>query len=239
MPDTPTPVLAAAHRRIRADVEQNIRSGAWKPGLRIPYEHELQATYGCSRMTVSRALAPLVRDGLIERRRRAGSFVAAPRFERATLAVPDMRAEVEAAGSVYRFDLVHRDTGAPTRDDRERMPGAVGPIVRLTCLHRADDRPYALEHRLIDAAGAPGVIEADFTAEPPGSWLLAHVPWSEARHRITAVNADRAVAQALAQAPGTACLSLERWTRRESGPITYVRQYYPGASFALLAGFSA
>lgn len=47
------------HQRIRADIGERIRSGAWSPGHRIPFEHELMAQYGCSRMTVNKALSPL------------------------------------------------------------------------------------------------------------------------------------------------------------------------------------
>src|SRR3546814_1431580 len=57
--------------RIRADIEARIRSGAWPPGHRIPFEHELTATYGCSRATVSKALGALARAGIIDRRKRA------------------------------------------------------------------------------------------------------------------------------------------------------------------------
>ncbi len=46
------------HRRIRSDIAERILSGEWPPGFRIPFEHELMADYDCSRMTVSKALAP-------------------------------------------------------------------------------------------------------------------------------------------------------------------------------------
>lgn len=60
--------------RIRGDIERRILSGEWPPGHRILYEHELMAEYGCARMTVNRVLSSLAEAGLIERRRRAGSF---------------------------------------------------------------------------------------------------------------------------------------------------------------------
>ena len=43
---------AALHQRIRTDIEAKILSGDLGPGDRIPFEHELTAQYGCSRMTV-------------------------------------------------------------------------------------------------------------------------------------------------------------------------------------------
>ena len=61
---------------IRRDIQNRIASGELRPGDAIPSEHELKELYGCSRMTVSKALSALASEGLIQRRRRAGSRVA-------------------------------------------------------------------------------------------------------------------------------------------------------------------
>ena len=84
--------------RIRRDIEARIHSGEWRPGHRIPFEHELVATYGCARATVSKALGGLAKDGLIERRRKAGSFVAHPQVHSAVLEVPDLAQVIAARG---------------------------------------------------------------------------------------------------------------------------------------------
>ncbi len=87
--------------RIRQAIEDRIRSGDWKPGHRIPFEHELVVTWGCSRATVSKALGGLARAGLIERRRKAGSFVAHPQVHSAVLEVPTSpRSSPRAARSI-------------------------------------------------------------------------------------------------------------------------------------------
>ena len=62
------------YKQIRFDIERRILTGEWPPGHRIPFEHQLMTRYGCSRMTVSKALSELVQADLIERRGvRAGS----------------------------------------------------------------------------------------------------------------------------------------------------------------------
>src|SRR5262245_60849654 len=81
--------------RIRADIERNILSGKWPPGHRIPFERELVEQYGCSRMTVNKALLTLANDGVITRRRSVGSFVAQPRSERSILEIQDFAREAE------------------------------------------------------------------------------------------------------------------------------------------------
>jgi GntR family histidine utilization transcriptional repressor len=227
------------HRRIRADIESRILTGAWRPGHRIPFEHELMTRYGCARMTVNKALASLAAAGLIVRRRRAGSFVAEPRAQSAVLEIPDIRADVTARGQAYSLKLLSRRRRKPlVRHADEQKLAADGELLALRCLHLANGKPYALEDRLISLATVPEANEVDFSVEPPGSWLLSHVPWTEAEHRITAINADEGTAAALDVAPNSACLTLERRTWRGDSHITHVRQIFPGTGFDLVARFA-
>jgi GntR family histidine utilization transcriptional repressor len=237
--EAPVPKNAALHVRIRRDIEVRIMSGEWRPGHRIPYEHELMQTYGCSRMTVNKALAGLVQAGLLESRKRAGTFVAVPRFHRAALEIPDIRTEVASQGKVYALELLSCVRRPATPADRRLLEGVTGDILAVDCRHLADGTAYALEQRLISLEAVPEAGTVDFSQEPPGSWLLEHVPWTEAEHRITALNADAALADALQMDGGGACISLERWTWRSREHITYARQYYPGDRYALVAHFLA
>ena len=91
------------HARIRSDVEARILSGEWKPGDRLPTETDLMARYGCSRMTVNKAMTSLAATGLISRNRRAGTVVARPRMHAAVLNIPDIRADIEARGARYGY----------------------------------------------------------------------------------------------------------------------------------------
>ncbi len=234
LPDSP----ASLHARIRADIEGAILSGTLRPGDRIPFEHELMAQYGCARMTVNKALSGLVEAGLLERRKRAGTFVARPQIHMAALAIPDIQAEVTGRGQDYRLELLARDVLPAASVDPTRMqPPRGAKVLALTCRHLADGRPFAVEERLISLKSVPDAAQADFTRIAPGSWLLAHVPWTEAEHRITAAPAGR-LAGALGVEEGTACLMLERRTWRGDQPITHVRQVFPGDGFDLVARFT-
>lgn len=236
MTDAKDPTL---HKRIRTDISERILSGAWPPGHRIPFEHELMVEYGCSRMTVNKALAPLAENGLIVRRRRAGSFVSRPRIHSVVLDIPDISAEVTARGEPYGYELLSRTVRAATpRETGELGLGASVPVMALRCLHRASGRPFALEERLINLEAAPGAETVDFAHMPPGSWLLGHVPWTEAEHRISAANVPRATAAILAIEPTAACLVLERRTWRGDDKITHVRLIFPGEAYDLVARFA-
>lgn len=56
-------------------LEQEVVSGRWMPGARLPGELELCERYGISRTTVRQALARLEQRGLIERLKGQGTFV--------------------------------------------------------------------------------------------------------------------------------------------------------------------
>ena len=66
------------HVKIREVIRARILKGAYPPGSKLPTEIELPKQLRVSTNTVVRALNALVREGLIVRRRRSGSFVADP-----------------------------------------------------------------------------------------------------------------------------------------------------------------
>ncbi|QTC89674.1 histidine utilization repressor [Brevundimonas goettingensis] len=228
---------ATLHRRIYAELEGRILSGDWAPGSRIPFEHELTAQYGCSRMTVNKAISELAGRGLVTRRRRAGTFVAQPRAHAAILAIPDLGAEIAERGQIYGFRLLDRLEREP-RNREERDLAAGGVLLELAGLHLADDAPFALERRLIALAAAPEAATADFSIMPPGAWLLDSAPWTEAEHRISAIGAAGGDARLLGLKPGTACLCVDRRTWRDGQGVTQVRQTFPGDRYDLVARFS-
>jgi GntR family histidine utilization transcriptional repressor len=223
------------HQQIVTDLEGKILSGAWPPGYRIPFEHELTTEYRCARMTVNKALSALAAAGLITRRRRAGSFVAQPPTQSAILHIPDLATEIRDQGATYGYRLIKRRVvdveGAPR--------GLVGATwLVLDAVHFANDRPFATEARWINLDAVPDAATVDFAQTPPGSWLLAQVPWTRAVHEIRALSANAALATSLAITKGMACLMVERRTWRIDDAITYVRLIFPGDSYRLTAHFS-
>ena len=230
---------ASLHRRILADIEARILSGEWQPGRRIPFEHELTAQYCCSRMTVSKALTQLAGAGLIERRRKAGSFVTRPHSQSAVLEIPDVNAEVAALGLPYRFAIVTRSERRATRIDRARLAvAATARVLALTCRHDAAQQPFCLENRLISLSAAPDSADEPFIELSPGAWLVRRVPWTRAEHRISAAAARGEIARALNVAEGTPCLIVERRTWSGETPVTQVRMTYPGEAHELVARFT-
>lgn len=227
------------HQRILADITERIVSGDWPPGHRIPFEHELGAEYQCSRMTVNKAMSQLAKSGLIERRRRSGSFVLQPRSQAAILEIHDIKAEVQALGRPYRYEVISRNVRRVTASDQRLFDvAASGSVVEVACRHFAGRKPFCLEQRLISLAAVPEAADENFAELAPGPWLLGRVPWSAAEHSIRATAAGAETAAALAIAEGSACLVVERRTWSAEQPVTHVRLLYAGDGHALVARFT-
>lgn len=224
------------NERIRQDFEARILSGELAPGDRLPTEQTLMAHYGCSRMTVNKALTGLAGAGLVERRKKAGSFVARPRVHSMVLDIPDLAQQVADSGRRYGFRLTGREVRRSRKADAERISRA-GRLLELDGVHEADGAPFAVEHRLVSVDAVPDIETVDFEAQAPGGWLLRHVPWTEAETRILAVGADAAEAAALGIATGAPCLCVERRTWRRQESITFVRQLFVGDAYDMVARF--
>ena len=238
------PTLAAEgdavslHQRILSDISDKILSGTWPPGHRIPFEHELTEQYGCSRMTVNKALSQLAKAGMLERRRRSGSFVRRPQSQAAVLEIHDIRLEVEALGLPYRYERVARHKRRSSAEDRGLLElASTGTVLALECRHFAGNRPFAHEQRLINLAAVTEAANEEFADISPGPWLIGRVPWSEAEHRIRAVAANARIAPALQIEAGAPCLVVERRTWSAEHPVTHVRFTYPAESHTLVARF--
>ncbi|WP_404476851.1 histidine utilization repressor [Novosphingobium sp. BL-52-GroH] len=226
----------ALHERIRSDFEGRILGGDLAPGARLPIEQDLMRQYGCSRMTVNKALSNLLTAGLIERRKKAGTFVAQPKMHSMILDIPDIAVQVAERGQDYTYQPLRRMLRAAD-DDEEALLAGAGQLLQIDGLHIADGAPLAIEFRLVSVGAVPGIVGADLQVVAPGSWLLQHVPWTEAETRISAVPAMEEEARKLEIEIGSPCLCVERRTWRGSERITSVRQVFPGHAYDLVARF--
>ena len=225
------------HARIRSEVEARILSGEWKPGFRLPTETALMAQYGCSRMTVNKAMVSLAASGLVLRNRRAGTTVARPRMHSAILNIPDLRAEIEARGEAYGYRALIDEIRPPCCIHLGSEGHHLGKSRFIRSLHLAGGSPVLIEDRHVFLDAVAEAADADFRTEPPGPWLLGHVPWTEAEHRIAAIPADAQTARALEVSLGAPCLLVERRTWRGEATITIARQIFRGDAFDLTARF--
>lgn len=73
------------YRRLRESIAGKIASGEYKPGLALPAEIEIARLYKIAPGTARKAIEELVKEGLLERRHGAGTFVRRPNFNNSML----------------------------------------------------------------------------------------------------------------------------------------------------------
>ena len=91
--------MRTSYLDIKTEVMTRIRQNVWPPGTPIPGEVALAEEFGCARATVNRAMRELVQDGVLERKRKAGTRVRQQPSQTAQCAIPLTRLEIEARGA--------------------------------------------------------------------------------------------------------------------------------------------
>jgi GntR family transcriptional regulator, histidine utilization repressor len=227
------------HNRILGELQNNIVSGAWPPGHQLPFEVDIATSYNVSRMTVNKVLTHMARAGLIERRRKRGSFVAQPQSHSAILEIHDIEQEVRGLNLAYEFKLLDRAVRKASVSDLAAFDiKRKIDVLAVRSLHMAGGAPFCFEDRVINLGAVPTAEDVDFKQTPPGKWLRMQVPWTAAEHRIHAIAADAQMSRRLDLAKGAPCLVVQRRTWSGDGPVTAVRFVYPASKHAVVARFT-
>jgi GntR family histidine utilization transcriptional repressor len=220
--------MKATYRDVKADILAKITLGTWKPGSLIPNELDLADTYGCARATVNRAMRELADEGIIERRRKAGTRVRMAPVRHARFAIPIVRDEIEGQNATYRYTLVSKAKLDAPDWLRARLSLEEGAqVIHLICMHYANGIPYQHEDRWINLAVLPQAETVNFSDVGPNEWLVATIPFSDAEISFSATLADRPLAEYLSCAKGDPLFTIERSTWWEKKAVTFVHLSYP------------
>ena len=208
---------------IRGEVLRRIRLRDWAPGALIPGEAALAAEFGVARATVNRALRELAQSGVLERKRKAGTRVAALPVRKAVLDIQVIRVGVEAAGKIYGCRVLSR-RHATLPDDLSHKIGVATalPMLWIETLHLADAAPFAHEIRWLN----PAVLPMPLPDEPEISvneWLVKNVSYATGDIEFSAKSATAHEASVLQVATGSALFVTERRTWTAEALITWVR----------------
>lgn len=145
-----------------------------QPGDQLPTEEDLCRLAGVSRITVRRALDELAREGVVEKRRGVGTFVARRRHD-AWVALPgSLAASLGSDGQALVSELISFDKVGVTTKEAGILgepPGA--EAWRVVRLRRVDGEPVVLDRSLIPVRLAPNLAEADVARAESLYGLLA------------------------------------------------------------------
>ncbi len=212
---------------VQDEVLRRIHRREWKPGEPIPNEADLAQEFGCARATVNRALRTLAENGILDRRRKAGTRVALHPVGKATLDIPVIRHEVEAKGMCYDYRLLDRAMARPPAQMCRQMQVADdSDLLYVRALHLAARAPYVIEDRWINHHKVAGALDAPFAEISANEWLLANAPYTHGQISFSARNATPEEAALLNARPNDALFWIERTTFDHETAITSVTLSY-------------
>lgn len=215
---------------IQDEVLRRIHAREWAPGDLIPNEADLAIEFGCARTTVNRALRSLADSGLLDRRRKAGTRVAAEPVAKATLDIAVIRHEIEEHGAKYGYLLLERaETVPPVSISGAMKTRANEKLLHVRALHLADDVPYAVEDRWINTGIVPGAANETFEELSANEWLMKNAPYTHGDIAFSAVQATSDTAEILGVAQFSALFAIDRLTWDNAVSVTKVRLLFaPG-----------
>jgi GntR family histidine utilization transcriptional repressor len=231
----PQPLYA----QVKNHVLRHIRSGAWRPGERVPSEHELVRELNVSRMTANRALRELTRSGVLSRIAGVGTFVADQKAASHPLQIRSIATEIRERGHGYRAQVLMQERiAAPDSVLAALALGARRTMVfHSLIVHFERDLPAQLEDRYVNPALAPDYLTMDFTAITPNEYLMEVAPLQRVEHAVRAVQPDAATRRHLAMGAKEAALLIERITWSRGQRASYALLYHPGNRFELRGNF--
>ncbi|WP_066660852.1 MULTISPECIES: histidine utilization repressor [unclassified Sphingomonas] len=224
---------------IKRHIVAALRSGALKPGDRVPSEAEIVEQFGVSRMTANRALRELSTAGIIVRRAGAGSYIAEPKPIGHMIEIRNIAEEIRARGHSYRSRVLCNEALRADPDVAELLGVRAGTrTFHSMIVHHEAKFPIQLEKRLVLAAAAPDYGVTDFNTVTPNEYLTRVAPLERVEHRVAASMPDAETQALLGMAPNVPVLVMTRRTWSRGLLVSHAWLTHPADRYELSATFA-
>jgi len=220
------------HHQVYLDLRSALDTGEWRPGDLLPPERQLAGRYGCSLITVRRALGELAREGRLERTRGRGTTVLPPRIERDFGGTMSFTEEMQDRGLDPETKLIAarpESAGEVVAAALRIEPGS--PTLYLERLRAAAGEPLLLEQVHLPAERFPGLLASDLEHGSLYDLLTARYGTRivRAREALEPVLLRAREARLLGQKPRAPALLIEGTAFGEDGaPVEFARSFVRG-----------
>ncbi len=218
-------------------LKELIQSGRFKTGDKLPSEIELSRMCDVNRNTLRQAIAELVSEGMLVKKRGTGTFVAATEPVALThklTRISSFRDDLREIGGREKTRLLKKGLGkAPAPVARALVLGEQNHVVSIRRLRIGNGIPLIYEESFLQADMFAGILGHDLT----GSMyeLLSekfNVVLARSEQSIRAVNLNRRIAGYLSVAPKSAGFFMQSLTFDENNiPIELLYSYYRGDKY--------
>jgi GntR family transcriptional regulator len=209
------------YQKIQKEIRNRIATARLRPGDAVASERELAKTHKVSLMTARHALVGLEREGVVERRRGAGTFVATPKihFNKLMSYTEQMSSRGLAPRSRVLLTKVIEDE--PEVAARIGLPGA-SRMIKIQRLRLTGEEPFALETCYLPATEFPDLASTSL-ARTSLFAVLQHdyrVELAYADEEVNATAADADVAELLGVPQGAPVLRIRQVIYSTTGKAT-------------------
>jgi GntR family transcriptional regulator len=216
------------YKRIQNAIRKRIEAAELNPGDAVASERELARTHKVSLMTARHALAGLEREGIVERRRGAGTFVAAPKIHFNKLM--SYTEHMSSRGLAPRSRVLV----AKIVEDEHEIAARLGlpsssRLVKITRLRLTGEEPFALETCYLPGADFSELVNANLGRSSLFASLQHDydVDLAYADEEIDATAADPNLAEMLGLPKGSPILRIRQVIYSTKGKATiYGVGYY-------------
>lgn len=220
------------HHQVYLDLKAAIDGGEYKPGDRLPPERELARRYGCSLITIRRALDELSREGRLRRHRGRGTFVLPPRLERQLDGAMTFTEEMQRRGLDPETRLLASRPEAASETVAAALNLELGsPTLYLERLRIANGTPLLLEMVHLPAERFPGLLASDLEHNSLYELLTTRydTPVERVREALEPVHLPAREARLLGLEPRSLALLVEGVAYATDGtPVEFGRTYVRG-----------
>ncbi len=225
--------------QIKDLLQQQIQSGVYAEGDRLPSERELSERYGVSRMTARQALQLLSQSGIVHAQVGKGTYVSGTQIDQELRELNSFTQEMGRRGMQPSSRVLNATTLIDASNEvvEHLQINAGAEIVLLQRVRLADGEPMALETAYLNHILCPGILLGhDFAVDSLYQTLNEqydlHLVW--ATQVITARISTTFERTALGLRADIPVLGFTRVTYDEQDrPIEYVRSCYHGERFQL------
>ncbi len=225
---------APLYMQLQRSLRDAIHTQVLVPDDMIPPERDLAVELGVSRITVRNAIEGLVAEGLLTRKRGAGTFVA-PRVEKNFSRLTSFSEDMVARGRNPHSEWLSKSEGVVTPEEALSFGLSPGTrVYRFQRLRYADGLTMALEYSTVPAhcLPSPDVVEASLYAALE---LTGYRP-VRALQRLRALAFDPDQAALLGVEAGDPGLFIERRGFSADGQTCELTQsYYRGDAYDVVA----
>jgi GntR family transcriptional regulator len=202
------------------------------PGARLPGDHELCDAYDVSRTVVRQALSELETEGVIERVKGRGTFVAQRKTgERLVQSLTGLFEDVEARGSHLRSDVRRLEVVPADEQVAQSLDLELGAsVIVLERLRFVDEEPWVLVTTYLPFEIAPGLLTDDLENQSLYGLLEQKygVQLRYGQRAIEASIAGAALARNLGVSPGDPVLVLRSTVYGNQRPVEMFVAYHRG-----------